>query len=98
MCCALCCLAYIGCLAPFYVAKQKLWPNFVASTATGEGEGRAGKAGQARVLVTSGTFASCCCCLVAAAAAAVVVDAAGSNKNKKKCLLRKGAILFLPFS
>lgn len=35
MCCALCCLAYIGCLAPFYVAKQKLWPNFVASTARG---------------------------------------------------------------
>lgn len=35
MCCALCCLAYIGCLAPFYVAKQKLWPNFVASKAGG---------------------------------------------------------------
>lgn len=35
MCRALCCLAYIGCLAPFYVAKQKLWPNFVASKAGG---------------------------------------------------------------
>lgn len=42
MCCALCCLAYIGCLAPFYVAKQKLWPNFVASKATGQGQGKQG--------------------------------------------------------
>lgn len=42
MCCALCCLAYIGCLAPFYVAKQKLWPNFVASKARGRGRGSSG--------------------------------------------------------
>lgn len=42
MCCALCCLAYIGCLAPFYVAKQKLWPNFVASKASGQGQGKQG--------------------------------------------------------
>lgn len=41
MCLALaCCLAYIGCLAPFYVAKQKLWPNFVASE-----QGRRGREG-----------------------------------------------------
>lgn len=39
MCRALCCLAYIGCLAPFYVAKQKLWPNFVANKARGRKQG-----------------------------------------------------------